>query len=94
MILTCDEGKRGGRNSPLKAFVDEAIQLCPPHLVQVGDPLLYITRLLSSYYCFLTLILQKVFVLKHTGAAVHMEAQRDVYMHDAMVNGTLLGVFY
>jgi acetyl-CoA synthetase len=52
IVITADEGLRGGKAIPLKANVDQALARCP----NVG----------------------KVIVVKRTGAAVNMQAGRDV----------------
>jgi acetyl-CoA synthetase len=57
LIITADEGLRGGRIVPLKANVDEALGSCPD--------------------------VKTVIVVKRTGAAVTMQAGRDVAYDDA-----------
>ncbi len=57
LVITADEGRRGGKTVPLKQNVDEAIELCAPACVE------------------------KVLVLKHTGADIHWRANRDVEYH-------------
>ena len=57
LVITADEGRRGGKTVPLKQNVDEAIELCSPACVE------------------------KVLVLKHTGADIHWRANRDVEYH-------------
>ncbi len=59
IVITSDEGLRGGKKVPLKANVDEALE----HHAQGVD---------------------RVIVVKHTGAHVAMERGRDVWWHDAM----------
>jgi acetyl-CoA synthetase len=57
LVITADEGRRGGRIVPLKANVDEALLACPG--------------------------VEKVIVVRHTGADVPMVAGRDVDYTDA-----------
>jgi acetyl-CoA synthetase len=57
IVITADEGMRGGRAVPLKANVDEALTLCPD--------------------------VSTVVVVGHTGAAVNMQAGRDVPYYEA-----------
>ncbi|MDR3510517.1 MAG: acetate--CoA ligase [Caulobacteraceae bacterium] len=57
LIITADEGRRGGKTIPLKANVDEALKACPG--------------------------VETVIVVKHTGAAVPMQAGRDVAYDEA-----------
>ena len=52
VVITADEGLRGGRKVPLKANVDEALKACPD--------------------------VRAVLVVKRTGAAVAMQAGRDL----------------
>ena len=52
LVITADEGRRGGKIVPLKANVDEALKECPG--------------------------VENVIVIKHTGAAVPMTAERDI----------------
>ena len=57
LVVTADEGRRGGKRVPLKANVDAAARLCPG--------------------------LDKVLVVRATGAAVPMQAGRDVWYDEA-----------
>ncbi|PCD04381.1 acetate--CoA ligase [Sphingomonas spermidinifaciens] len=57
IVVTADEGCRGGRRVPLKANVDEAAKRAPS--------------------------LEKVLVVRATGADVPMTGGRDVWFHDA-----------
>ncbi len=57
IVITADEGLRGGRIVPLKANVDEALLECPD--------------------------VSSVIVVKRTGAAVNMQAGRDVAYDEA-----------
>ncbi len=57
VIITADEGLRGGRKIPLKANVDEALKSCPD--------------------------VSTVLVITRTGAAVPMQAGRDVSYSEA-----------
>ena len=59
LVITADEGRRGGKKIPLKAAVDAAANHAPA--------------------------LQKVIVIKATGAAVTMHEGRDVWYHEAAV---------
>jgi acetyl-CoA synthetase len=61
IVITSDEGRRGGKPVPLKANVDEALEL---HAKNV----------------------ERVIVVKHTGADVPMKAGRDVWWSDAVAN--------
>ncbi|MBL8894412.1 MAG: acetate--CoA ligase, partial [Rhizobiales bacterium] len=56
LIITADEGLRGGKKVPLKANTDEALKRC------AGN--------------------EKVIVVRRTGAAVPMQAGRDVWYHE------------
>ena len=58
IVVTADEGLRGGKKVPLKVNVDEALAECPT--------------------------VEKVLVLKRTGADVTMVAGRDVDWHEAV----------
>ncbi|MFC5570418.1 acetate--CoA ligase [Lysobacter yangpyeongensis] len=62
LIITADEGLRGGRKIPLKANVDAALKLPGTNSVET------------------------VLVVRHTGAAVHMQMPRDRW-YDAVVDG-------
>jgi len=57
LIITADEGLRGGKKVPLKANVDEALKSCPG--------------------------VERVIVVKRTGAAVNMLSGRDVAYDEA-----------
>jgi acetyl-CoA synthetase len=57
LVITADEGLRGGKPIFLKANVDEALKECPT--------------------------VDKVIVLKRTGASVAMQPGRDIWWHDA-----------
>jgi acetyl-CoA synthetase len=59
IVITADEGCRGGKRIPLKANVDKAVAHCPG--------------------------VEKVLVIRRTGADVAMTAGRDVWLHDALV---------
>ena len=58
VLITADEGLRGGKPVPLKENADEALLKCPD--------------------------VQKVIVVRHTGAKVSMTPGRDVVWSDAM----------
>jgi len=58
IVLTADEGLRGGKTVPLKANVDEALDECPS--------------------------VEKVIVLKRTGAEVSMTPGRDIWWDKAI----------
>ncbi len=58
IVITADEGCRGGKRIPLKANVDRAVAHCPG--------------------------VEKVLVIRRTGAEVAMTARRDVWLHDAL----------
>jgi len=58
LIITADEGLRGGRKVPLKANVDAALKLPGTQSVET------------------------VLVVRHTGAAVAMQAPRDRWLHE------------
>ena len=58
IVVTADEGLRGGKKVPLKANVDEALSECP--------------------------CVEKVIVLRRTGANVDMEPGRDIFWSDAI----------
>ena len=62
VVVTADEGLRGGKRVPLKANVDAALVSCPA--------------------------VEAVIVVRRTGAAVDMHADRDLWYHDerAQVN--------
>ena len=60
LIITADEGLRGGRKVPLKANVDAALKLPGTNTVET------------------------VLVVRHTGAAVDMQAPRDRWFHDVV----------
>lgn len=60
VVITSDEGRRGGRSVATKRIVDEALQL--PNLVD------------------------RVVVVKHTGAQVPMVPHRDLWWHEEMAN--------
>jgi len=57
IVVTADEGRRGGRTIPLKANVDAALDHCTS--------------------------VEKVVVVRHTGANVAMTAGRDIWLHEA-----------
>jgi acetyl-CoA synthetase len=57
VVVTADEGRRGGKRVALKTNVDKAAEHCPS--------------------------LEKVIVVRATGADVPMRAGRDVWYHDA-----------
>ncbi|HVJ71875.1 MAG TPA: acetate--CoA ligase, partial [Sphingomicrobium sp.] len=57
IVITADEGLRGGKTVPLKVNVDEALDECPT--------------------------VEKVIVLKRTGADVAMTAGRDIWWNEA-----------
>jgi len=56
MLITADEGIRGGRRVPLKANSDEALAGCPT--------------------------IEKVIVVKRSGADIKMESGRDLWWHE------------
>jgi acetyl-CoA synthetase len=58
LVITADEGRRGGRVIPLKANVDAALQRCAG--------------------------VERVLVIRRTGAGVAMTAGRDVWLDEAM----------
>ena len=58
LVITADEGRRGGRVIPLKANVDAALERCPG--------------------------VERVLVIRRTGAAVAMREGRDVWLDEAM----------
>ena len=60
IVITADEGRRGGKTIPLKANVDAAAKL-----EGVSD------------------ILEKVLVIKNTGADVAWDSGKDVWLHEA-----------
>ncbi|WP_068078570.1 acetate--CoA ligase, partial [Novosphingobium lentum] len=57
VLVTADEGMRGGKRVPLKANADKALEQCPS--------------------------IEKVIVVRRTGADVPMVAGRDVWWHEA-----------
>ena len=57
IVITADEGLRGGKTVPLKVNVDEALDECPT--------------------------VEKVIVLKRTGADVEMTPGRDIWWNEA-----------
>ena len=57
VVITADEGLRGGKPIPLKANVDVALEDCPG--------------------------VEKVLVIKNTGADIPMKGTRDVWWHEA-----------
>jgi acetyl-CoA synthetase len=57
LVITADEGLRGGRVVPLKANVDQALEQCPD--------------------------VERVIVVRRTGADVGMQAGRDVWYDEA-----------
>ena len=57
VVITPDEGRRGGKPIPLKANVDVALEDCPG--------------------------VEKVLVIKNTGADIPMKGTRDVWWHEA-----------
>ena len=57
VVITADEGRRGGKPIPLKANVDVALEDCPG--------------------------VEKVLVIKNTGADIPMKGTRDVWWHEA-----------
>src|SRR5580692_2987125 len=57
IVLTADEGLRGGKPIPLKKNTDEALLKCPD--------------------------VTSVVVVKRTGGAIEMKAERDVWYHEA-----------
>ncbi len=58
LLITADEGRRGGRNTPLKAHADAAV-------AKSGG------------------MIQKMLVVRNTGATVPWEKGRDVWYHEA-----------
>ena len=58
LVITADEGLRGGKRVPLKANVDEALAHCTS--------------------------VEKVIVVRRTGADVAMKTGRDIWYHDAV----------
>ncbi|RJF85875.1 acetate--CoA ligase [Sphingomonas cavernae] len=62
LVVTADEGRRGGKKVPLKANVDEALRHCTS--------------------------VRKVVVVKATDGTVAMNAQRDIWYHDAAADVT------
>ncbi|KAF0116544.1 MAG: acetyl-CoA synthetase [Hyphomonadaceae bacterium] len=58
ILITADEGIRGGKKIPLKANCDAAA---------------------TNAKC-----LEKILVIKHTGAEIAMQAGRDIYYHEAL----------
>ena len=60
IVITADEGRRGGRPVPLKANVDKALEHCTS--------------------------VDSVVVVRATGAAVAMQAGRDIWLHEAAEN--------
>ncbi|MDB5621469.1 MAG: acs [Devosia sp.] len=57
IVITADEGRRGGKTVPLKANVDKALADAPG--------------------------VDKVMVVRNTGAAVSMKGSRDIWWHEA-----------
>ena len=57
IVITADEGRRGGKPIPLKVNVDIALEDCPG--------------------------VEKVLVIKNTGADIPMKGTRDVWWHEA-----------
>jgi acetyl-CoA synthetase len=57
VVITADEGRRGGKTVPLKANVDTALEDCPG--------------------------VEKVLVVKNTGADIPMKGSRDLWWHEA-----------
>ncbi|WP_332716270.1 acetate--CoA ligase [Pelagibacterium mangrovi] len=57
VVITADEGRRGGKTVPLKANVDTALEDCPG--------------------------VEKVLVVKNTGADIAMKGSRDLWWHEA-----------
>lgn len=60
VVITADEGKRGGKRVPLKVNVDRARQI--------------------------TSGVERVLLVKHTGADVNFDPEVDVWMHDALAS--------
>jgi len=58
VVITADEGRRGGKPVPLKANVDAALLRCPD--------------------------VRRVLVVRNTGGAVAWDADRDVWMDEAL----------
>jgi acetyl-CoA synthetase len=58
VVITADEGPRGGRNVPLKANVEKALEQCPN--------------------------VHTTIVVRRTGNTVPVNAERDVWYHEAM----------
>ena len=58
LVITADEGRRGGRVIPLKANVDAALERCPG--------------------------VERVLVIRRSGAAVAMREGRDVWLDEAL----------
>ena len=58
LVITADEGRRGGRTIPLKANVDAALERCPG--------------------------VERVLVIRRSGAAVAMREGRDVWLDEAL----------
>jgi acetyl-CoA synthetase len=58
LVITADEGLRGGKHVPLKANVDEALTHCTS--------------------------VEKVIVVRRTGADITMKDGRDIWYHDAV----------
>ncbi|WP_240325550.1 acetate--CoA ligase [Sphingomonas mesophila] len=60
LVITADEGLRGGKRVPLKANVDRALADCPS--------------------------VERVVVLRRTGASIAMTEGRDLWWHDAVTD--------